>query len=205
MMVNTAAGPPKTVVLRDRLFSERNRRNGQDHRYRFGHHQQLCGGRGGRPPGRDPQPGRPAHHPFGGGVHHRGRASGRRTGQAPGCDQRGAHHLEHQAQNGLRRPHPHRRQMLHPPRRSAPSFCKSSRRTPKPTSANRSPRRSSPSRPISTTPSARPPRTPGALPGSTSAASSTNPPPPRWPTGWTTARRRRSWSTTSAAAPSTSR
>ena len=48
-------------------------------------------------------------------------------------------------------------------------------------------------------------RTPGALPGSTSAASSTNPPPPRWPTGWTTARRRRSWSTTSAAAPSTSR
>ena len=203
MMVNTAAGPPKTVVLRDRLFSERNRRNGQDHRYRFGHHQQLCGGRGGRPPGRDPQPGRPAHHPFGGGVHHRGRASGRRTGQAPGCDQRGAHHLEHQAQNGFRRPHPHRRQMLHPPGDQRPHSAKAQggrRSLPR-----RTGHRGGHHRPGLFQRRPAPPRTPGALPGSTSAASSTNPPPPRWPTGWTTARRRRSWSTTSAAAPSTSR
>ena len=59
-------------------------------------------------------------------------------------------------------------------------------------------------RPTSTTPSARPPRTPARSPASTSSASSTSPPRPRWPTASTRRRTRPSPSTTSAAAPSTS-
>ena len=70
--------------------------------------------------------------------------------------------------------------------------------------ARRSPRRSSPSRPTSTTPSARRPRTPAASPASTSCGSSTSRPRRRWPTASTRRATRRSPSTTSAAARSTS-
>ncbi len=66
-------------------------------------------------------------------------------------------------------------------------------------------RRSSPSRPTSTTPSARRPRTRAASPASRSSASSTSRPRPRSPTASTRARTTSSPSSTSAAAPSTSR
>ena len=66
-------------------------------------------------------------------------------------------------------------------------------------------RPSSPCRPTSTTPSARPPRTPARSPASKVCASSTSPPRRRSPTASTRRRTRRSRSTTSAAAPSTSR
>ena len=69
----------------------------------------------------------------------------------------------------------------------------------------RSSRPSSPSRPISTTPSARPPRTPARSPASKSCASSTSRPRPRSPTASTSRRPAPSRSTTSAAARSTSR
>ena len=51
------------------------------------------------------------------------------------------------------------------------------------------PRRSSPSRPTSTTPSARRPRTPARSPASKCCASSTSRPRPRSPTAWTRRRR----------------
>ena len=66
-------------------------------------------------------------------------------------------------------------------------------------------RPSSPCRRTSTTPSARPPRTPARSPASKSCASSTSRPRPRWPTGSTRRRTRPSPCTTSAAARSTSR
>ncbi len=59
--------------------------------------------------------------------------------------------------------------------------------------------------PISTTPSARPPRTPARSPALKSCASSTSRPRPPSPTASTRSRAARSRSTTSAAAPSTSR
>ena len=71
--------------------------------------------------------------------------------------------------------------------------------------ATRSARRSSPSRPTSTTASARRPRTPARSPAWRSRGSSTSRPPRPWPTGSTRRRTRRSPSSTSAAAPSTSR
>ena len=67
------------------------------------------------------------------------------------------------------------------------------------------PRRSSPFRPISTTRSARPPRTPARSPASKCCASSTSRPRPRSPTGSTRRRPAPSRSTTSAAARSTFR
>ena len=80
---------------------------------------------------------------------------------------------------------------------------RSSRPTPRPTSARPSTARSSPSRRTSTTTSARRPRTPARSPASTSSASSTSRPPPRWPTASTRRPTRRSSSSTSAAARST--
>ncbi len=71
--------------------------------------------------------------------------------------------------------------------------------------ARRSKRRSSPSRPISTTRSARRPRTPARSPAWKSCASSTSRPRPRSPMAWRRTKARRSPSMTSAAAPSTSR
>ena len=65
--------------------------------------------------------------------------------------------------------------------------------------------RSSPCPRTSTTPSARPPRTPARSPASRCCASSTSRRPPRWPTASTRRRKRRSRSSTSAAAPTTSR
>ena len=85
-----------------------------------------------------------------------------------------------------------RRRRLRDPRqdasrrpRSSAKVLASSRRPPRTTWARRSPRRSSPSPPTSTTPSARPPRTPAASPASRSSASSTSRPRPRWPTAST--------------------
>jgi hypothetical protein len=66
-------------------------------------------------------------------------------------------------------------------------------------------RRSSPSRPTSTTPSARRPRTPARSPASRSCGSSTSRPRPPSPTASRRTKARRSRSTTWAAAPSTSR
>jgi hypothetical protein len=63
----------------------------------------------------------------------------------------------------------------------------------------------SPFRRISTTPSARPPRTPARSPASKSCASSTSRPRPPWPTGSTSRRTAPSRYMTSAAARSTSR
>ena len=71
--------------------------------------------------------------------------------------------------------------------------------------ARRSRTRSSPSRPTSTTPSARRRRTPARSRGSTSCGSSTSRPPRRSPTGSTRSTTRRSSSSTSAAARSTCR
>jgi molecular chaperone DnaK len=68
----------------------------------------------------------------------------------------------------------------------------------------RSPKPSSPCPPTSTTPSARPPRTPAASPASTSCASSTSPPPRPSPTASSARAPSASPSTTSAGAPSTS-
>ena len=70
---------------------------------------------------------------------------------------------------------------------------------------DRSPTRSSPSRPTSTTRSARRRRTPARSPASTSSASSTSRPRPRSRTGSTRRPTRRSSSSTSAAARSTCR
>ena len=71
--------------------------------------------------------------------------------------------------------------------------------------AARSSRPSSRFRPTSTTPSARPPRTPARSPASKCCASSTSRPRPRSPTASTSRRPAPSRSTTSAAAPSTFR
>jgi hypothetical protein len=74
-----------------------------------------------------------------------------------------------------------------------------------PTSVSRLKRRSSRSPLTSTTASVRPPRMPGALPGSRSSASSMSRRPPRWPTG-SRSSRRGSWRfMTWVAAPLTSR
>ncbi len=84
--------------------------------------------------------------------------------------------------------------------------CASWPTTPPSSSASVSPRRSSPSPPTSTTPSARRPRTPARSPASRSCASSTSRPRPRWPTASTSKGSGDGrWSSTSAAAPSTSR
>ncbi len=72
-----------------------------------------------------------------------------------------------------------------PPEISARDPGASSSAPPRSTWARRSPRRSSPCRPTSTTPSARRPRTPAASPASTSSASSTSRPRPRSPTAST--------------------
>ena len=70
-------------------------------------------------------------------------------------------------------------------RRSARWCCGSLPTTRPSTSARRSPRRSSPCRPTSTTPSARPPRTPAGSPGWRCCGSSTSRLRRRSPTGWT--------------------
>ena len=62
-------------------------------------------------------------------------------------------------------------------------------RAPRPRSPARSSRRSSPCPPTSTTPSGRPPRTPGGSRGSRCCACSTSRPRRRWPTGSTRAAR----------------
>jgi hypothetical protein len=64
------------------------------------------------------------------------------------------------------------------------------KKMPKTTWAKRSPTRSSPCRPISTTASARPPRTPARSRVSTCGESSTNRPRRPWPTAWTRRKRR---------------
>ena len=89
------------------------------------------------------------------------------------------------------------------PRRSRRSCCASWPRTPRSSSARRSPRRSSPCPRTSTTRSARRRRTPAGSPGSRCCASSTSRPRPRWRTASTRSRTRRCSSSTSAAARST--
>ena len=90
------------------------------------------------------------------------------------------------------------------PRRSRRWCCASWPRTRRSSSARRSPRRSSPCRRTSTTPSGRRPRTPARSPASRCCASSTSRPRPRWPTGSTRRPTRPCWCSTSAAARSTS-
>ena len=201
---------------------------GQDHRHRSRARPTRCVAvmEGDASVGHSERGGRPDD-PFGGGLHQDGRAAGRPGREAPGRHQPREHDLLDQAVHGAqvlrsdrraedgplqgrrgverRRADRGRGQGLLAARDLRDDPPEDAATPPRPISARRSPRPSSPFPPTSTTPSARPPRTRAASRASRSCASSTSPPRPRWPTASTRRRTRRSRSTTSAAAPSTSR
>ena len=170
------------------------------------------------------------HHPLDRRLHRRRREARRPAGQAPGRHQPDQHLLCHQAPDRppLRRSDgregqearslqdrqgPQRRRLGRGPRQAVfagadlglhPAEDEGDGRGQ--ARRDRSRRPSSPSPPTSTTPSARPPRTPARSPASRCCASSTSRRRRRSPTASTRRRKPRpSPSTTSAAAPSTSR
>ena len=143
-----------------------------------------------------------------GGRLHRGRrAAGRPGRQAPGDPQprgddllgeavhrpqvgrgrRGGEDRLLQGRQGAQRRRPLRgaRQAVRAGGDLGAGAAQARRRRRRSSSARRSPRRSSPSRPTSTTPSARRPRTPARSPASRCCGSSTSRPRPRSPTGST--------------------
>ena len=138
-------------------------------------------------------------------VHQRRRAPGGNAGTTPCGHQSGADVLLGEAAHGHRLARSGRRPELHPAGAlgddltAAQEGCRS---LPGPAGRQGCHHRA---RVLQRHPSVKPPRTPGASPGSRCCASLTNPRVPHSPTGWTTARRKKSWCTTWAAAPSTCR
>src|SRR5580700_890521 len=72
----------------------------QDYWNRLGNNELGGVGDAGWRTGGDPEPGRHAHDAFGGGDHEDGGATGGPSGETPGGDQSGEHHLFDQALHG---------------------------------------------------------------------------------------------------------